>query len=66
MQLTQNHTLWVRVHENSHSTPSVDNHVNKSRISEKDGANGVHIHQIAYFFGIRPISTAPQGMVVKA
>jgi hypothetical protein len=53
-------------HENSHSTSSVDNHVNKSLNSEKDGANGVHIHRIAYFLGIRRTSTAPQLIDIHA
>jgi hypothetical protein len=41
----------------------VDNLVNKSWHSAKDGANGMRIHQVAYFLGIRLISVTPQVIV---
>ena len=52
-------------HENSRSPSSVGNLVNKSRHSVKDAANRLRIHQIAYFLGIRHISTAPQVIVAQ-
>ena len=53
-------------HENSHSPPSVDNLVNKSRSSAKEGTNGVRIHHIAYFLGIRLLLAEPPVIVVRA
>ena len=40
------------------SPSSVDNIVNKSLNSIKDAANSAWIHHIAYYLGIRRISTA--------
>jgi hypothetical protein len=44
----------------------VDNLVNKSWQSAKDGTNGVRIHRIAYFLGIRIIPIEPQLIVANA
>ena len=52
--------IW---HENSHSPSSVDNLVNKYLLSAKDGANGVCVHQTAYFLGIRTVLKEPQVIV---
>jgi hypothetical protein len=44
----------------------VDSPVHKVQDSLKDGANGVHIYQSAYFLGIRLIAISPQLIVATA